>query len=261
MTTYPNFYENIEEARNRLLNTIVLYDGAPFYVRAITNHKPDGIYRIYIDPVRSGMRNGAFSTASSEGDFNWGNYPSAHPSLGPQIDAFMAGRSGSGCTLLRKHMNSPLFNKYRPFPLGMLNTDGRVLYCERQPLRPKMEQGLTASMVSATVVSVPAPSAEPPPVSLQFLSDGFRACILGEHPSFEECIAKLLDPEVVNKAVAFDRNFALVRGPIDSLFLAYKADIIATVDTASNSVRIGKKYIHTREVVGDLGVFSSIDVI
>jgi hypothetical protein len=43
--------------------------------------------------------------------------------------------------ILRKQMNSPLFNKFRPYPLGMCNTKGqRAYYLERQPNR-KTEQG------------------------------------------------------------------------------------------------------------------------
>ena len=43
-----NFYENLEEAQRRLRGTVVMYDGIPHYVLAITDHQSGGIFRVYM---------------------------------------------------------------------------------------------------------------------------------------------------------------------------------------------------------------------
>ena len=48
---YPNFYENLSEANKRLHGTVVLYDGHPYYILAISNHFTDGIMRVYMEPL------------------------------------------------------------------------------------------------------------------------------------------------------------------------------------------------------------------
>jgi hypothetical protein len=59
-----------------------------------------------------------------------------------------------GHPIIRKTMNSPKFNKFRPFPLGMCNSNGRCYFLERQPLRPKVEQGLIRSMVTEKQITL-----------------------------------------------------------------------------------------------------------
>jgi hypothetical protein len=49
MQEHVNFYENIKEARMRLKGTIVLYEGIPYRVLAIADHKGP-VFRIYLNP-------------------------------------------------------------------------------------------------------------------------------------------------------------------------------------------------------------------
>jgi len=88
---------------------------------------------------------------------------------------------------------------------------------------------------------------------------GFRDCIMGSHPSAQECVNNLKDPQILNEAAAFHRQFAFVRGPLDMLFLAYKADIVGVLPNRDLSVlRIGREFRHTREVIELLNTFDTI---
>src|SRR3546814_9940131 len=49
MVKYTNFYETVKEADMRLRHTLVMYDGEPYYVLLIPDHKKDGVFRIYMD--------------------------------------------------------------------------------------------------------------------------------------------------------------------------------------------------------------------
>ncbi len=95
MTKHPNFYENLAEAQMRLVNTVVLYDGEPYMVLTIAAHAPDGIFRVYLDPIdwdgkekkpQTGLHN------ISQGDSN----------LGPYMDQWM--KDTKGHRVIRKRM-------------------------------------------------------------------------------------------------------------------------------------------------------------
>jgi hypothetical protein len=246
MKEYPNFYENVKEAMLRLRRTVVLYDGAPYSVVCITNHKSDGKFRIYLEPI---------GLDGSQDRPQLDNFPPEHPGIGAYLDQWLAEHKNS--PIIRKSMDSPLFNKFRPYPLGMCNYGTGAMYLERQPNR-KTEQGLTASMLCETVLSL-----DPQPIkrvgSISVYGKQFRDCVLGKYPSAMECLQNLLDPDIENTAVAFDRKFGLVRGPIDMIFLAYKGDIVGVLPRNNFSeVRLGRDFKHVKEVAAELGLFQII---
>lgn len=250
---HVNFYENLKEAQMRLRSTYVMYDREPYHVVAITNHRPGGVFSIYLDPLDYE------GTAAVERSFpNVDSYNQESNDLGKYLDDWMEVPAVKKYSrMIRKNMDSTYFNKFRPFPLGMCNFKGRVSYLERSPQRHR-EQGLTRAMVVEHVVS-----ADPGPktgrVSVEMHSKGFRDCVVADHPSFSDCLKNLQDPEIENVAAAFDRNFALVRGPCDIIFLAYKQDIIGVLPNGDQSVvRLAKAFTHTREVVESIGLFQSI---
>lgn len=251
MKEYPNFYENVKEALMRLRRTVVLYDGRPYVVLTITDHKGDGIFRIYLEPIGR-------SPDSSRGCPEPEQYPPEHPGTGPYMDIWMKDHPESG--ILRKQMNSPLFNKFRPYPLGMCNIKGSsAYYIERQPNR-KTEQGLISSMLYETPVSTDV-QAKKRIGTIDVYGPAFRDCVIGDYPSAKECLAGLSDPSILNDAVAFSREFAFARGPIGMIFLAYKHDIIGVLPRGDfGCVRIGRDFCHTKEVVAELGLFQDIDV-
>ena len=247
MVAHVNFYESIDEARMRLYRTIVMYDAEPFYVIAISNHNADGIFRIYMRPLNK---------TESAFDYVIDSYGHNHTQIGKHLDKYLADNTSS--IIVRKQMNSPHFNKFRPFPLGMCNDDGRVFYNERQPTR-KTEQGLTSSMVVSEPVSLTKSPVNRFRGETNIFTEGFRECILGAYPTAVECLENLKDPTISNEAAAFNRCFAFVRGPIDMMFLAYKNNVVGVLPTSDfSSVRLGRDFAHVKEAVQSLNLFTSV---
>lgn len=260
MVAHPNFYETIHETHMRLRGTFVLYDGEPYVVICITNHRDDGIFRIYLDPIGEG-EDKLSSHSPNPPPVN--QFESDDPSLGVAMDKWM--EKYPNTKVIRKMMSSPAFNKFRPYPLGMCNYEGRVFYLERQPNR-KTEQGLTHSMVACQHVNLDIMGNGKQRMGggrggcmVDLCGPGFRDCIKGTHPSAQDCLEALKDLEIVNEAAAFHRQFALVRGPLGMIFLAYKADIVGVLPNRDLScVRIGREHHHTREVIELLRTFDTI---
>lgn len=246
---HPNFYENLEEATKRLSGTYVLYDGEPYRILTITDHMSDGIFRAYLLP----LGDKAVEYIPDYDMFNPGS-----PDQAKHIDNWMDKNPDAG--VLRKHLNSPKFNRFRPFPLGMCNYKGYAFYLERQPMRPRMEQGLVSSGIVESPLSLQKTGGRlNSGTQVKMNSDAFRDCILGRHPSAQECVERLKDPTCGNDAAAFDRYFALVRGPVDMMFLAYKGEVVGLLpDNNLSSARLSKKFSYVKEVVQELGVFQNV---
>jgi hypothetical protein len=255
MASYTNFYENIKEAEMRLKNTVVLYDGEPYYVVNICDHKADGIFRVYLDPTgqKEGLSCSRFPGCPVGSSWD----PNLGPTRGDAMDKWMELNPKN--KILRKMMNSPSFNKFRPYPLGMVNKDGGVTYAERHPTR-KTEQGLTNNMLVTNPVSVSG-GAFKSSRHVDIISEELRETIINSYPSAQECLAALKDPRKANNAAAFHRNFAFARGPIGTIFLAYKQDVVGVLPGASLShVRLGEEFKYTKEAIESLNLFGSITV-
>lgn len=254
MKEYPNFYENIIEAGARLLGTVVLYEGLPYHIFAITDHIGDGIFRVYLFPVGLKTTEGiqkALSIASNMGH--------NHPYMGRELDKVLDDHPD--CGVKRKYMNSSKFNKFRPFPLGMCNVKTQVYYMERQPIRPMMHQGLAKGAVFETLVTTGSRKDNPrrPSSSIDMNSSEFRDCVLGDHYNPHAALNYLKDPAVLNDALAFHREFAFCRGPLNAIYLAYKSDIIGLVpNRSSDCVVLGEEFHYCKEVVDELNLFDRV---
>lgn len=247
----PNVYENLTEAIFRLNGTIVMYDHNPYRAVAITNHKDDGIFRVYIEPT-------IYKDGEARPYPPIQHVPSEHKETGNIIDKWLETDEGKKSGILRKRMDSKYFDRFRPFPLGMCNLDERCLYVEWSPLRSQ-HQGLTQEAIVVTMVSLTHDKKPRNPPVLPVNSPAFHECIRGEHPDAISCLEALKDPSVRNEAHAFDRRFALVRGPIDMIFLAYKTDIIGALPKSDfECLRLGRKFGYCKEVVTELGLFENI---
>lgn len=250
MVNHPNFYESIAEAKMRLEHTVVLYDNEPYYVLCVENHKPDGIFRVYLDPLKELWH------SNHSVPYQW--YDEPDMSRGKKMDQYLA--DTNNCTILRKHINSPLFKRFRPFPLGFVNDplNKVAVFTERSPAR-HTQQGLTDAMIFTKGISLTESKPALGP-KIAWYSDGVRDMIVGDYPSLQECFENLKNPEVVNQSSAFHRNFALVRGPLDTLFLAYKENVVGIFqgDSYKNVALPSKKYGYLKEAVQDLGVFETV---
>jgi hypothetical protein len=241
-----NFYENLDEAQRRLRGTVVMYDGIPCFVWAITAHNSDGIFRVYMQEIGKDLK---FR-------FDTGNYSPQSADLGRALDKHMLASPEEG--ILRKQMNSPKFNKFRPFPLGMATVQGCVYYFERAPAR-KIEQGLIRQMVMSTKLRIGDMMSDRMSSAWDVRSKFFRDCVLADHPSFGECLTALTGSEFTNTAAPFHRDFALVKGLVGTLFLAYKSDIVGVLPMNDSAVvRLSQDNFHLREVVEELNVFGDV---
>lgn len=246
---YPNFYENISEARIRLNGTVVLYDKAPFFIMCITNHMGD-IFRVYLQPLDK-VNNPSLPRPPCRA------YGADFPTMGEEMDKYM--EKHPSAEIIRKHINSPLFDKFRPFPLGMCNLRGKyAYYVERQPSR-HTRQGLTNGMLYQSLMSA-SETGKRGKMEISLFSPEFYTCVLGVYPSPNVCLERLNNPKVIRDSVGIHRNFALIRGPIEMLFLGYKQDIIGVLPKNDFSeVKLGSQYPHTKEVVSELGIFRDIN--
>lgn len=259
MKEYKNFYETIDEARMRLFGTIVVHDGEPYNVHYIATF-PD-VFKLYLVPILDDDE--PFIEPPSLEKIR---YTEGEDAVGPFFDKWLV-ENPKSC-IVAKPITDPGFNKFRPFPLGMVNYDAKVYYAERQPLR-KTEQGLIQSSIDAKRVYIgnqesppesfnsPVSSSRRPKISIY--TNDFGRTIKGDYPSPEDCLVNLLDNQIINQGAAFNRQFALIRGPIGLIFLAYKTDIIGVLPYNSlSSVTIGRDFTHLREAIDDLGVFHNI---
>lgn len=251
MVALTNFYENLKEANMRLRGTIVLYDGLPYYVHGVTNHMSDGIFRVYCEPIGTGQD---MSYNSPVDPIPFAVIPYDNIDCGKAMDAYIVKYPQFG--ILRKHMNSPAFNKFRPFPLGMINYKGTAYHLERQPLRQTL-QGLSSNMLTGYKIRLFTEKAS---ISgLRTDSVSFRDMVLGQYPSSDEAIEKLLDPSISNEAVAFHRQCALVRGPVDTIFFAFRNDTVGYLPNNDfTKLRLAKNFKHLKESIEALDLFGAI---
>lgn len=257
MAEYVNFYENLKEAEMRLSHTVVMYDGEPYYVLAITNHHADGIFRIYLDQL--GLPCGLVHQIENI-PYDYAEHPSTPMTRGQALDDWLASRGKEFPGVIRKQMNSPLFNKFRPFPLGMCNYQGKSRYLERLPTR-YTQQGLTQQMLIGTAVrSSPSLGYTKNEVPSIFSSE-FYDTIKGNYPSFQECLRNMTHPDIANESTAFHREFALVKGPLGLLFLSYKHDIVGFLPNGDDSVvMLSAEFRHLKEVTAELNVFFDVRI-
>lgn len=249
MKKFENFYETIDEARMRLDQTVVLYDGEPHHILCVTNHREDGVFRAYLDPVTDEE---VYHRRVSV-PYDWYDEPGM--SRGKVMDKFI--EDNEGCPVKRKMLNSPKFNRFQPFPLGMINSNGRATYLERSPAR-HTQQGLTGSMIHTVHVDMTAAKGGPRNASVY--NKGIRSCILGLHPDPDQCLTGLTDKGVSNTSVAFHRYFAFVKGPLNLLFLAYKGDIVGFLpDKNLSAVKVCDEHSYVREVIDELAIFNRIN--
>jgi hypothetical protein len=182
-----------------------------------------------------------------------------YPSLGPALDKVMDQYPDSG--MLRKHMNSPKFNRFRPFSLGMCNSGTQTYYIERQPIRPSMHQGLTQGALFETLITTGSRKDNPRRGSerVDIRSPEFKDCILGDHHSPDEVLKALRDPNIANDAHAIHREFALVRGPLDMIFLAYRSEVVGVLPRGDfHELTIGRDFRYCREAIEELNLFNRI---
>ena len=212
---YENFYENLEEATFRLNSSIVLYDGEPVQINNVENHK-DGTLRVHISPLPLSLEGNAMSS--------------------------------------RKMINSPKFNKFRPFELGNVNYLHKdtiyVVNVERLPVRTRV-QGTTSTNTRITTVNKKS--------GLIFnfsnltMNEGFVEMCKGVYPSLKE----FFDSGVYE--IALSRNFAVVKGEATGLFSIYHGTDHIGVMNSKAAIFVFPKFKYLKEVLEESRIFNSVN--
>ena len=249
MKEHVNFYENLQEARMRLEGTVVLYEDEPYILLTITDHMSDGIFRVYLDPLKKPV--------SHVKQVPYGWYDEPGMSRGQAMDKFLA--DNPGCGILRKHMNSPAFNRFRPFPIGMVNSHlaNDMIYIERGPTRQTF-QGLTEAMLKGNIISI-GPRRVAPDYRVRFRDGGLYAAIKNDYPDLMTAIAITTEPSISNTACAFHREFGVVSGPVGSLFLVHKTDVVGFIPNNDNTLLyLDKQFEYLKEKINELQAFMNV---
>lgn len=242
MPKFKNFYETLQECSMRLRKTVVMYDSKPYYVYAVKGH-PDGKFRVYMDELGHG---------ASPRD-RYGRYLPGWDNTSEALDKFIS--SSKNKTMIRKFATSRKFNRFRPFPLGNVNLEGSVIYCERSPTR-NMHQGLIAEAIMSSPVSTSPNRDTKISRSLNYcpsiFSPEFRDMLVGDYPSFQEVFKALQDPEVTNRGVAFHRHWSLFRGPAGSMVLCHKNEGVGLLVPGLDKIMLGSNFKYLSETIEEL---------
>ena len=123
-----------------------------------------------------------------------------------------------------KSVDDPLFNDFKPVPLGFLNYFRKGIndcaYAERLPLR-RSKQGLSSeSFRCSTLANEFRHDWED-----VTRSDGFREMVVGMYPTFDEVLALL----VPSSSIAVSREFAIRMDEGGVVNLFFKREKIGTV--------------------------------
>lgn len=250
MVQYTNFYETMKEAVIRLHNTVISYEGQGHYVLGLGTHD-DGIFRLYLEPLSATMltQSGGVPQFMFEHEVGSVKYTKA-------MDDWVDKNPAKG--IIRKKMNSPMFNKFRPFPLGMLNYQGTVVYTERQPQR-HTQQGLMQDHVAYSFPRLVEDAKPTIRVSHSIFSEEFARMIRGDYPTPAKCVEELSSKDVMNQGAAFHREFCFLKGPVNLLFLTYKKDIIGYLPNRTlDYVSLSDESWHLKEKVAELNAFGDI---
>ena len=240
MPDFINHYQNLEEAQRRLRDSVITYEGEPYYVLNIGPWHSDDIFRVYMLKL--------------DEDRFLENYELYRSSPYDHLDANTRGKGGP---IYRKMMNSPAFNRFRPFPLGMLNHRGRAYYVTRQPYRMAKEQGLIQDMVISKRVSNPSLDMSWRPSPINIHSKDFHNLVVGDYPEYCEAYHHMSSPACSNEGVAFCRDMAIVNGPCNSLLLAFRDEIVGVL-LSSCTVKLEDKFWFLREALEESNIFQSI---
>lgn len=139
-------YENAEEVRFRLENTVVMYDRQPVYISRV--EVPD---------------------AEDKGEI-------------ARVYFYDLPLKGAGLKETRKFLSSKKFD-LAPFPMGYVNHNGQASFVTRNPVRQN-KQGLVAA--TTIITNIKGQKSEEIGFNDLLRSQGFVDMVNGNYPSFKE---------------------------------------------------------------------------
>ena len=201
----PNVYENLEEAQFRLSGSVVGYDGYPAYIHDVRAHS-DGIFRLTI--TRLPLNGEGHAGAEDIGD--------------EDLPASKA---------VRKRIDSPKFNRFRPIQLGMMNLfdatgqiTGRIMrhasYAVRIPVR-RGSQGLKNESFDCRMLF----GGQRTQLNHAMKSEAFSEMSRNVYPTFDEAMDRLAP----DSSIAVTREFAVAMGADQIVSLYHKNTVSGLV--------------------------------
>lgn len=261
MPQFVNFYENIQEAKIRVENTVVLYDGVPHHLFALGTSPNDDKIRVYLDDYQGGplarYRHDRFPRYN---DHSPNSYPAA-------VDQWIENNPQGG--VKRKLLGSAKFNKFRPFPLGNVNKDGTVVFVERTPTRNTFQGLKERSLIGCLVQPIPDLSRRQKNgrgdtnvyVDVGLFSPGLYNTMLNKYPSIQEVIDAFRNPRTLNTGIAFHRDFSIFRGPLGMLFLCYQNEGVGLlINRDLSELYLSSEQRHLFETIAELSIFNTITI-
>lgn len=221
-------FEHIDQARQRLEQTIVLYDGRGHYLHNVGSE--EGVQKAYV------------------GELPW--------------DFTKAKQKFKGIPL-----DDPAFNKFQPFELGFVNlfdsdsgitNDFNTLFVFRRPIRSGARQGLSRDAVDGKYLqgSFRAGSRLEGLDLFNQLAPckSFADMLAGIYPSFTE----VLDNLIPQSSIAFARNYALLTDKDGLVWVYRQLERIGLVNNKSKEFFLfsAKKFL--REEIQESGLFPNI---
>ena len=207
-------YETVEEAKMRLVGTIVRYDGQPVYITAVSsvNDTAEGggkdIFRVYANPLP------------------------------------LTRDAARGQEQFRKYISSKKFD-LSPVKLGFINQGGRAIFVTRSTARQN-QQGLNeANCLLTSLDGLPSMSWSKLIYDVSFL-DGIN----GKYPSIQEALRRLRG---LDKSVAVSRDVALsMDEEIDLITVHYRDKRVGFC--ADDEVKISRKFKYLKEAFQEINL-------
>lgn len=246
-----SLYETMEEATMRLKDSIVMYDKKPHWVITAADSHPDGVLRLYLVPYDKNLD---YWFSHNTAPCSWFNEGELTRRV--KMDAYIKANPIFG--IIRKRINSSKFNSFRPFPLGMMKlSKDAVFYAQRAPVRHTY-QGLKFSAIMGYHFSGENLVENPTPTRIdrvsRVYSKGMEDMFLGLYPSYEEVLEKFASGEAT---APLNRDFCLIRGPLNIKYLAYQCSIVGVLpDSRTVQVPLDRAYL--TEVISGLNIFQEI---
>ena len=222
-------YETMDDARLRLRSSVVLYRGAPVYIKDVVHGdgKAGDIFRVLFDEL---------------------------PLTGPGYDApkkIRVGALAQAAAMLeekaedvkRKFISSKHFD-IAPFSLGYVNCEKGAFFCSRMPGRVQ-KQGLCVENFKALTNG-----GTPVDFGTFLKAKGVVDMVAGNYPTFEEAIRSL------DKAtsVAFNRNYCVMRDEVipGLIFLYHKGTKVGMYTAETDRVKLGTKFNCLKESLEEM---------
>ncbi len=208
-------FEGVEQARQRLEGTTVVFDGEGYSLRQVTQ-EPDGLSAtLYKLPVSGSKTNKSIVHS----------------------------------------LKDPKFNRFRPFELGFVNlfdeefvgNNTNCLFTYRRPLRSGARQGLSREALDGRYLQNSRGTGRCEGWNIDTLNQcqSFADMLKGSYPTYVEAVDNLIN----NSSIAFDRNYAVLKDVDGLIWLYRKLERIGLVQDKSKEILLFSTKGYLREEI------------